>query len=195
MDNKETPKLWYLVEKERSRLFPPIQTYQSDLEGIIQFDDAPAGSTATDWERLPSKMRETIERSSRAQFIKSLLSAFFVDEESAKAAARAKLETWNAHVRVHNEEQPDDPQWLYYTSDDIVVKCFEFPATWETEDAELKPVPQPRSCRNCALRMVEHDLDRRVALGCLVHPDDQIYNPEEHICGCWRGKESVHVSE
>lgn len=188
-------KLWYLVEKERSGPFPPIQTYQSCLESVLQFDDdAPAGSTATDWERLPPKVRETIEGSERARFVKSLLSAFFVDEESAKAAAKAKLEKWNSHILNHNKERPDDPRSLY-TSDDIVVKCFEIPATWDAKDAEVTPVPQPRSCANCVLRMVEHDLERRSALGCLIHPDDQICNPSKHICGCWRGKEAVHVSE
>ena len=189
-------KLWYLVEKERSCLFPPIQTYQSCLEGVLQFDDedAPASLTTTDWGKLPPKVRETIEGSKRARFMKSLLSAFFVDEESAKAAAKAKLEKWNSHILNRNKKQPDHPLSLY-ASDDIVVKSFEIPATWDAKDAEVTPIPQPHSCKNCVLRMVEHDRERRSALGCLIHPDDEIYNPAERICGCWRGKEAVHVSK
>lgn len=182
-------KLYYVVEKGRN-VFPPVQTYQSCLEGALEFDsDAPGSAAGDGWDRLPQQLRDGLLASEDARFLRGLLSSFFVDETSAKAAAKTRLEEWNARLEKHNKAHPDDRRPLYdMDGDDLAVLSFAVPDGWTPERAAVKPVPQPRSCANCALRMVEHDLERRTQLGCFVHPDDRIYNAGARICECWTGR-------
>lgn len=189
-------KLYFVVEREHADAFPPIHTYQSELSTPRAFAYAATGSAAgKGMAKLPAKIREALKTAEEKRFFRYLLSCFFVDEKSAENERRKLLAKWNANIRETNKTRAADDQYDLYGDDAAVVRSLDIPDDWTAEDSEIRSVPQPRSCANCALRMVEGDLERRTALGCFVHPDEELYWPGTKICGCWRGKEAISPRE